>query len=1068
MGAAYRIASNSVQRSTDGGLHWQTILTPRGHRQLPGGAGCAPAHYVAVNAILQDRQLRDTLYVATSGTPGDYHNAGCDAAVGGFYVLANAGAPIARDSGLPFNQDPAGRTIRAYDLGRLTLDPTDGTKLIVDARGGFGPASPPAGLYCTIDGGRTWRFLHPLAAPTTTRTPTRSPTPTATCTATPTPTATPSATSTVTPTVTSTFSPTATGTASPTPMSTAVPVLGYLPASWAWTPITSNGAAGSPPPRQDATVVWDPTDRELLVFGGTDTGGSAPKSDLWAYSPASGHWSQLASCPSGRFGTTGAWDSVGNRLLIFGGQTGSGAIATFTNDVLAYSPSSNTWATLSARGAAGAPAPRSRAAGAWDASTSRMIIFGGETIDSPLAVAADLWAFTPSNGAWTLLDAGGGLEQPPARSWASLAWDPIASVIRLFGGKNAASSTYSDTWEWNGAWHFDEARAQPSGRGAAAAVWDVQHAHFLIGPGLGLNGDANDTSAYEPGLNSWLALNVSNSNILPPRQMTGMAWDDADGQAFLFGGRMAGVGAANDLWMLAATTNAPMPTATPTSTALPGPSPLPTGTSTAPPNPTATVTLTPTATISPTITATATVTGTVTATATLSHTVTATATFTGTSTATGTPTATITPTVTITPTATLSGTVTATATISRTVTATTTITPTLSPTVTLTPTIIASPTPTLSPTVTPSPSATSTSVPPAVPPIFVPGAVRKALDIGLAVDPTGKVLVTDQEVAAVAATGATLVRIDFVLGQAVSWTPTLLGTYAAVVAKFENAGISVIGLVSAGATTDNNQADWTANAHETVGGNGDNAFIQSAYVPALEQLVTYFHDPSKSNIPYPIVLWELWNEPNVYSGCNGTVCTGLSYIYPSNFAALLAESYEKIKFADGIADVMLISGGLFGHSILGVYSPANSGAAYLTSTYQMGIRVGTWNSLKAQTGSYPLDAIGQHIYVDQAQYSTPATVQAYMDWLRGAYTAFEGANTAKQTIVTEAGWSTTSVSQVQQADNVDALYWAAKTVPYVPAATWFQVQDNPGANLHFGLYDSIFTTKPALSRYQSQ
>ena len=53
----------------------------------------------------------------------------------------------------------------------------------------------------------------------------------------------------------------------------------------------------------------------------------------------------------------------------------------------------------------------------------------------------------------------------------------------------------------------------------------------------------------------------------PLRQMTAMVWDDADGETLLFGGRVAGVGAANDLWALAPTSALPFPTFTPTPTA---------------------------------------------------------------------------------------------------------------------------------------------------------------------------------------------------------------------------------------------------------------------------------------------------------------------------------------------------------------------------------------------------------------------------------------------------------------------------------------------------------------------
>jgi hypothetical protein len=586
--------------------------------------------------------------------------------------------------------------------------------------------------------------------------------------------------------------------------------------------------------------------------------------------------------------------------------------------VEAYSPISNTWTTLSPQGASGAPTPRSHASATWDSTSGRLLLFGGETVESPLTLRGELWAFVPaaSSGTWSELAAGGAAGDPPARDCVPAAWDPSAGVLRLFGGTNQGSSPLSDTWEWSptGGWHFDEARTQPSGRGAAAAAWDVQHTHFLVGPGLGLGGDTNDTWAYDPSTTTWLAQNVTNSSALPARQMPGMAWDDADGEGLLFGGYVSGVGAANDLWALAPVTSTDTPTPSPT-----------------------------------------------------------------------------------------------------------------------------------------------------------PASVQKALDVGLVVDSNGNLLVTPREINAITSTGATRVRFAFDLGNSTSWTPTLLKAYGRAITMFENAGIGVIGLVGNGATGDNNQADWTANNYENTGGNGDNPFINSTYISALDTLVSQFHGP-----PYNVKLWELWNEPNAYTSCSGSVCIGGSYIYPSNFAALLADSYQKIKVTDSITDVTLISGGLFGHSIGGVYSSNNAGATYLSSTYNIGVNViGTWKTIKQQTGSYPLDAVGQHIYVDQSQYSTAATIQAYADWLRTTYTQYEGTTTSKTTIVTEEGWATggTNVADVttdQQASNVNAAYWAAKDVSYLPTVTWFQLQDNPAANLYDGLYGATWAAKPALARYQAQ
>lgn len=767
-------------------------------------------------------------------------------------------------------------------------------------------------------------------SPMATITPTTSITASATITATPTPvvTATQATTATATPTQAPNTAapalPTATPTNTPIPTATATatppPVTTELPAAWTWTQLIPNGASGSPPRRQDATAVWDPVDRELLYYGGTNSRSSTAVGELWAYSPAAGTWRHLISsnaAPPGRFGAAGVWDPVGKRLLIFGGQQSTGLHAGLLNDVVAYAPSSNSWSTLSRQGAPGAPSPRSHVAATWDPSTGRLLVFGGETSDAPLALSSQLWAFSPgSPGTWTLLAGGGGRSQPPARQSAALVWDASSDVVRLYGGKNGASSPLGDMWQWNNGsgWTFTETRAQPRSRAALAATWDVQHSHWLVGPGLGLDGDTRDLWAYDPAAKVWDQQAVSGP-APQPRQMGLLVWDDADGQGLLIGGRVAKIGTANDLWAL-------------------------------------------------------------------------------------------------------------------------------------------------------RPATTPAAPPPAAP----WPAIRQAVDVGLLMNGDGTLAVTPRMVQAVKDAGATMVRFAFHLGPHTGWSPALLQDYGRVITMFGKAGIGVIGLVGSGATTDTVQADWTANSYELTGGSGDNPVISAIYTANLRTLVRYFHGP-----PYNVKIWELWNEPNAYTSCAGIQCGGASFMYPSNFAALLADSYTAIKVADRIGDVTLLSGGIFGHSIGGAYTPENAGATYLSATYHIGVDViGSWKAIKAETGSYPLDAVGQHIYVDQTSFSVASTIQAYEDWVRRAYTAYEGAATKKPTIITEEGWATgsepgiASVSLEQQLDNVDAAYWAAKAVTYVPMLTWFRLRDNPEAHLFQGLYTPDWAPKPAEARYQAQ
>jgi hypothetical protein len=233
----------------------------------------------------------------------------------------------------------------------------------------------------------------------------------------------------------------------------------------------------------------------------------------------------------------------------------------------------------------------------------------------------------------------------------------------------------------------------------------------------------------------------------------------------------------------------------------------------------------------------------------------------------------------------------------------------------------------------------------------------------------------------------------------------------------------------------------------------------------------------------------------------------------SNFAQLLAQSNKAIKVADSGATV--ISGGLFGHDPGGVTvtvvengvprrftkrgdqpgarpdqpgapteqpgatpsggqagpqagscsSTVPSGADYLCATYSKGKQYAGWKA-----GGYPLDQVGQHLYVDQGTTTSASKLKNYLQDLRNAYVFYEGSRTTKKTHVTEVGWSTSSISAADQATNLRTAYNTFKPsrqLPYVGRAYWFNIQDVTEASLFFGLVDDGGQQKASFSAYQT-
>jgi hypothetical protein len=385
---------------------------------------------------------------------------------------------------------------------------------------------------------------------------------------------------------------------------------------------------------------------------------------------------------------------------------------------------------------------------------------------------------------------------------------------------------------------------------------------------------------------------------------------------------------------------------------------------------------------------------------------------------------------------------------------------------------------------------------------------HQGLQGGWAVDDSGHVNFVHSvmsELPLMQQAGAGAVRVNFRLGACFStWTatpcstadaPTALTTYDQVVNTAMNTyHLQVIGLLS-NESWNGTQSQWTQHNAENAGGTGDNQYIQAFAKDAAGVLAQHFAGR--------ISTWEIWNEPNAWtSNLSPGVYSGGSFIYPSNFAWLLRRSYDSIKTYEKGKASTVISGGLFGHDPAGAAmlvsepngstrivvkhgtsfsaaasqsssptctSAEPSGADYLCNTYSMGKTKAGWRA-----GNYPLDRIGQHLYVDQGGLTTASKLTAYLQDVRNAYLAFEGSSTAKQTEVTEFGWVANPASPTyttdapNQSQNVQTAYSTFHTTSFVARADYFTAQDVPEGSVFYGLVEGDGTTfKPAFTAYQT-
>ncbi len=322
----------------------------------------------------------------------------------------------------------------------------------------------------------------------------------------------------------------------------------------------------------------------------------------------------------------------------------------------------------------------------------------------------------------------------------------------------------------------------------------------------------------------------------------------------------------------------------------------------------------------------------------------------------------------------------------------------------------------------------------------------KGIQVGQPIDDNGSINLTHEVVNQLVDTNADVIRINF---RTPGTAPGVLDSawyskYDQIVNGLLKSGFVIIGLIGNELKHGANYP-WQANAVETGGTNGHNAYIDDLGYKA-GQVAQHFN----KRIKY----WEIWNEPN-----------DLQYfMHPSNFAALLSHVYTQLKYYNHF-DCEIISGGVFGHELSGL-SYQNSGAQYLQDTYAIGRSRGSWDWCLQHCGTYPLDHIGQHIYISQGSLIDPANLHLYLEYVREAISYYEVVGTDKRTFITEFGWqSPLCVSDSLQAENLTRALNKFSDRFYVATATWFKLQDESNANLYFGLLRENNSFKPSWYRF---
>lgn len=203
-----------------------------------------------------------------------------------------------------------------------------------------------------------------------------------------------------------------------------------------------------PPATAYALLDYDPVLRGVLMFGGTNSTNSSTAAlslQTWLFNGTG--WSNLTGTPWGAQAPPGllatmAWDPSLNGMLLVGGCT--------TGSCLAVSPKA--WLQNSTGWHNVFSTPPGVALGAasmaWDPVDSAMLLFGGNA--SALHLSNETWLLHGST--WQNRTGTSGCTlcaYPAAREFALMTWDGQTRQIELFGGANSTTGlNYNDTWEF--------------------------------------------------------------------------------------------------------------------------------------------------------------------------------------------------------------------------------------------------------------------------------------------------------------------------------------------------------------------------------------------------------------------------------------------------------------------------------------------------------------------------------------------------------------------------------------------------------------------------------------------
>ena len=296
---------------------------------------------------------------------------------------------------------------------------------------------------------------------------------------------------------------------------------------------TMMSPSSKPPRLYGHGVAYDRVTGRTVLFGGFTAlispgpGSFGVVDETWTYDLAADAWTpaSVSAVPSARGGHSMTYVAGSDRILLFGGNTLSGA----SDETWSYDVDTDAWTNMNPPVR---PFARLAAALAYDAQSDRVVLFGGGTVG---AVFGDTWSYDFASNTWTKMQPA---VTPTVRSGAAMAYDAQSDRIILFGGTGLLGSA-DDTWVYDldgDTWTEMSPAVRPPARAGHAMAYDGQSDRAVMFGGFDVTGTLDDTWTYDLEGNSWSETRSSGRRP-SPREGHAMAYDAKIDRVILFGGR---------------------------------------------------------------------------------------------------------------------------------------------------------------------------------------------------------------------------------------------------------------------------------------------------------------------------------------------------------------------------------------------------------------------------------------------------------------------------------------------------------------------------------------------------